>query len=156
MNAQAYALDDFVLFQDLSSEELLALDDYLGIMELPSGEVVFSEGDRGEFVCFVIDVELEVLKKPISGGENLLATLAKGDAIGEMALVDHMPRSATVRATTPATLTVLSKVEFEALLEKAPATGIRILQHIAHGLSVNLRRTSNRLTDCMELDCKER
>tara|TARA_B100001964_G_C14253512_1_gene611126 strand:- start:4177 stop:4491 length:315 start_codon:yes stop_codon:yes gene_type:complete len=104
-------------------------------------------------VCFIVDGRLEVIKESMEGKENTLATLKTGQAIEEMALIDGLPCSTTVRACTQSALAVLSNEGFDALLEQSPMTGIKILQHLARGLSPNLRRTSNKLTDSMEIDC---
>jgi CRP-like cAMP-binding protein len=145
-------LSKIPLFQDLTLDEISTLDQYLGVMELSRGDIVFNEGEDGDFVCFVIDGELEVLKDSLGGERTQIVKLAAGQTIGEMALVDSLPRSATVRALTPASLTVLSRREFETLLGQDPQIGIKILTHLARTLSLSLRRTSNKLSDSLELN----
>ena len=152
MNSKIEVSNKFLLFQDLSLEEVSVLSERLGSMEILENDIVFSDGDAGEFVCFIVDGELEVLKESIDGKVNSLATLNNGQAFGEMALVDGLPRSATIRAISQSTLRVLSRKDFDALLNQAPQIGIKILKHLARGLSLNLRKTSKKLADCMEID----
>lgn len=152
MNSKIEVSNKFLLFQDLSLDEVSVLSEHLGSMEILKNDIVFNDGDAGEFVCFIVDGELEVLKESTDGKVSSLATLNNGQAFGEMALVDGLPRSATVRATRQSTLRVLSRKEFDALLNDSPQIGIKILKHLAHGLSLNLRKTSIKLVDCMELD----
>ncbi len=78
-----------------------------------------------------------------------LATLTKGRSIGEMAVIDDFPRSATVRARTKGTLVLLTRQGFEVILEQHPGIGVKILKGISRLLSQNLRKTSSRLVDYM-------
>ena len=140
------------LFQELSLDEISILDQYLGLMELEKGDTVFDEGENGEFVCFVTNGELEVLKKSSNGDSSSITKLGTGQTIGEMALVDELPRSATVKAHSPSSLTVLSRKGFEELAAESPEIAIKILKYLARSLSLNLRRTSNRLSDSLDAD----
>ena len=135
------------LFQELSLDEISILDQYLGLLELAKGDTVFDEGESGEFVCFVVNGELEVLKKSAGGDSSVITKLGKGQTIGEMALVDELPRSATVRTRSPSSLTVLSRKDFEELAVQSPEIAIKILKYLARSLSLSLRKTSNRLSD---------
>ncbi len=140
------------LFQELSLDEISILDQYLGLVELATGDTVFDEGESGGFVCFIVDGELEVSKKSPGGGSTLITKLGKGQTIGEMALIDELPRSATVKALQPSSLTVLSRTEFEALAAQSPDIAIKLLKYLARSLSLSLRRTSSRLSDSLEVD----
>jgi len=140
------------LFQALSLDEIAILDQYLGLLELAKGDTVFDEGENGGFVCFVVNGELEVLKKVSDDESNVITKLGKGQTIGEMALVDELPRSATVKACSPASLTVLSRKDFEELATQSPEIAIKILRYLARSLSLSLRKTSNRLSDNLDLD----
>jgi len=140
------------LFQELSLDEISILDQYLGLLELSKGDTVFDEGESGEFVCFVVNGELEVLKKSPGGDSSTITKLGKGQTIGEMALIDELPRSATVRARSPSSLTVLSRKGFEELAGQSPEIAIKILKYLARSLSLNLRKTSNRVSDHLDAD----
>ena len=140
------------LFRDLSLDEISNLDQYLGVMELSQGDTVFEEGENGEFVCFVVSGEVEVIKKSFTGETTRLARLGTGQTIGEMALVDELPRSATVKVREPSSLTVLSRKEFDALIARYPEMGVKILKHLARSLSLSLRQTSNQLSDKQGLE----
>jgi CRP-like cAMP-binding protein len=145
------SLSEIPLFQDLDNDELGSLNSYLSEIEVNKDEVVFNEDDAGEFVCFVVDGTLDVIKKTLTGKSESIALLSKGRSIGEMALVDSLRRSATIRARTDASLTVLTRKEFDRLQEDQPQIAIKILKHMARTLSLNLRRTSNLLSDSIEL-----
>ena len=83
------------------------------------GEDLFVEGERGNELFVIIEGEVEVLKKTDEGFVRLVK-LERGAMIGEMALLDDMPRSATVRAVQPTKVTVINRLAFNAILEKVP------------------------------------
>lgn len=151
MADQNTSLQNIPLFQALSLEEINVLDDYLSNQNISAGETVFSEGDIGDYVCFVLEGSLAVIKKDISGTKKTVAHIPAGRSIGEGALVDNMPRSATVQGETACTLRVMHRDGFEQLLAAQPAIAAKILQYIVRSLSLSLRRTSNQLTDNLEV-----
>ena len=69
--------------------------------------------------------------------------------IGEMALIDKLMRSASVRACTTSGLIVLTRKGFEMILKLHPDIGIKILKGISSLLSINLRKTSDKLAEFM-------
>lgn len=133
----------------LKDKELMVIEKYLNFIEMTPGEIVFEEGDRGDYVCFVVEGSLDVLKKSEAGEDIVISTLSKGRSIGEMAVIDDLPRSATVKARTKATLLTLSRENFDYVLAEHSAIGVKILKGIARLLSLNLRKTSSRLADYM-------
>lgn len=151
MTEQSTSLQDIPLFQALSLDEINILDDYLSNQNIAAGEVVFNEGDNGDYVCFVLQGNLAVIKKNINGEKKTVAHIRAGRSIGEGALVDSMPRSATVQAETACNLRVMHRDSFEQLLGEHPAITVKILQYIVRSLSLSLRRTSNQLTDNLEI-----
>ncbi|SEH81811.1 putative ABC transport system ATP-binding protein [Mycolicibacterium rutilum] len=73
-------------------------------MELDEGEVLFEQGTMGDLIYTVSRGELEVVRETPGGGEETLKVVAEGDYVGEMGPLFHLPRSATVRARTEATV----------------------------------------------------
>ena len=66
-----------------------------------------------------------------------------------MAIIDKMPRSATVRARTKAALVTLTLSGFDSICDDYPKIGIKIMKEISRSLSINMRKTSSRLADYM-------
>jgi putative ABC transport system ATP-binding protein len=73
-------------------------------VQLQAGEVLFEQGTMGELIYVVSEGELEVIRVLASGGEELLKVVSRGDYFGEIGPVFHLPRNATVRARTDATV----------------------------------------------------
>ena len=120
-----------------------------GAVKFASNELVFKEGDKGTFVCFVVDGTLNVVKESEIGESVVITALSKGRSIGEMAVIDDFPRSATVKARTNSRLILLTRKGFDLISEEHPKVGIKILKRISRLLSLNLRKTSSRLVDYM-------
>ncbi len=137
------------IFDRLNAEELKIIAKYINLIEVSPGEIVFKEGDRGDYVCFVVDGTMDVLKKSETAESVVISTLPKGRSIGDMAVIDDYPRSATVKARTKATLAMLSQEKFNYILAEHSSIGVKILKGIARLLSLNLRKTSGRLADYM-------
>ncbi len=137
------------MFNGLKTSELRVIAGYMNSFEAEPGDAVFLEGELGDYVCFVAEGKLEVSKGSSDGTRRVLTTLQQGQSIGEMAVIDNAPRSATVIVAERARLLTLARQDFETLLQQHPAMGISILKGIARLLSQNLRRTSGLLAERM-------
>jgi CRP-like cAMP-binding protein len=138
------------IFSSFNVDELSVFARHMSFIHLQRGEYLFVEGDQGTFMGFVVNGVLEVQKKTDTGENIVLARLTKGSSIGEMALIDKSPRSATVIAKQPTTMVTLTDKGFDILAEKYPPLGIKVIQKIARLLSLNMRRTSSKLADLMQ------
>ncbi|HEY5149214.1 MAG TPA: ATP-binding cassette domain-containing protein [Mycobacterium sp.] len=96
-------------------------------VELQAGETLFEQGTMGDCIYVVSEGELEIIRELASGGEEVLKVAGPGDYFGEMGPVFGLPRSATVRALTAATVVGYT---VQAFREKLGATGSReIVEH---------------------------
>ena len=120
----------------------------MNYFELEKDEVLFKEGDFGDYVCFILSGALHVMKKsPESGQKVLLATLTQNRSIGEMSVIDDTNRSATVKAHSRSKIIALTKKGFDLILDDHPKIGIKIIKQISRLMSMNLRQTSSKLAD---------
>jgi putative ABC transport system ATP-binding protein len=96
-------------------------------VELQAGETLFEQGTMGDCIYVVSEGELEIVRELASGGEEVLKVAGPGDYFGEMGPVFGLPRSATVRALTVATVIGYT---VQAFREKLGAKGSReIVEH---------------------------
>ena len=94
---------------------------------LQPGETLFEQGTMGDCIYVVADGEIEIVRELASGGEEVLKVAGPGDYFGEMGPVFGLPRSATVRALTAATVIGYT---VQAFREKLGAAGSReIVEH---------------------------
>lgn len=76
------------------------------VIEVPSGELLFSKGDPGDCAYIVVSGELEI--STLDGGEKVvLGHVAPGELVGEMAIMESVPRNATATAVGETTLRVI-------------------------------------------------
>ena len=142
-------LRKIAIFSELSAEELNLMAGQMHFLRSVKGSVIFKEGDPGDFVCFVVEGILEVVKTATDGTERSIAKLISGCSIGEMAVVASFPRSATVRSRTEATLLTLQRDRLARICEDHPQIGVKIYRAIAQLLSMHLRNTSENLSELM-------
>jgi CRP/FNR family cyclic AMP-dependent transcriptional regulator len=137
------------IFSGLNAQELQAIEKFMFFNKVEPGEYVFKEGEKGDYVCFVASGALDVIKLNQNAQPVVITTLARGGSIGEMALIDKLTRSASIRACTASSLIVLTRKGFEMILKLHPEIGIKILKGVASLLSINLRKTSDKLAEFM-------
>ena len=138
--------DDTNFFHLFEVEELEKIAPYFERRQFEAGEIVFSEGDPGEFIAFVKNGKVEAKKQTeFQGKQIVLAQMAKGSCLGELALFDEQPRSATIETLVDTELLVLSKKALDAFIEDYPALGIKVLKGISRVLSLRLRQLADRL-----------
>lgn len=143
-------LENLAIFSSFNVDELSTLARHMSYIHLQRGEYLFVEGDPGTFLGFVVNGILEIQKRRESGEYVTLARLTKGASIGEMALIDKSPRSATVIARQAATLVTLTDRAFDLLADKHPPLAIKMIRKVARLLSLNMRRTSSKLADLLQ------
>ncbi len=93
-----------------------------------AGEFLFRQGDPGDEAYLVVSGEIEILLKT-GAGERVLSVVRRGDIIGEMALLSHLPRMAGARAKTAATLIAIPEESFQFRLDRL-AEQDRILRRL--------------------------
>lgn len=81
---------------------------------LEPGQVVFHQGDPGDLVYIVDDGEVELVRHRVDGTEEILGSVGPGAYFGELAPLFGLRRSATARASGPATLTGYTVTNFRA------------------------------------------
>jgi len=146
----AAMLENAQMFKDLEWSQIEALSGYIQLYRAAPGAVLFSEGDRGDFMCIVLEGKLEVHKEDNQQVDKVITTVFPGRSLGEMTIVDGEPRSATAVAVVSSTLAVLTQESFLLIMRDKPALSAKLLLKIAQLLSQRLRLTSGILVDYLE------
>ena len=118
------------LFAGLSKKELRLISQLATYLEEPAGTVLTQEGEAGHEFIIVLDGEIEVRH-----GDRVVATRGPGSYIGEIALLDHRPRTATVVAKTPVAIEVIGRREFAGLLTEVPELSQQLLASVVRRLA---------------------
>ncbi|MGD2163676.1 MAG: cyclic nucleotide-binding domain-containing protein, partial [Anaerolineales bacterium] len=104
------------LFSELSDKDLLRICKNVAEVDLEDGELLFEEGAHGDRAYVIQSGELEIYKQ--SGArEILLANRGPGEIIGEIALFEDTHRTASVRASRPTHLIVISREQLDELVK---------------------------------------
>ncbi len=111
----ALLLDEQPIFADVPVDVLNQLAGLVTLRTVTTGETVIRQGERGDAYYLVRKGTLEVVDDEGDPG-TVLRLIGAGESFGEMALVHNAPRNATVRATSPGELFVISRSAFERLL----------------------------------------
>ena len=90
------------------------------LVRLAAGNTLFLAGDSGDDYYRIEDGLLKITMVSHSGDERILAFVGRGDIVGELSLIDGLPRSASVLAVRDATLSRLSRTAFETFAKKHP------------------------------------
>ena len=119
---------------------------------LKADQTLFMEGDLGDGCYRVESGLLKVTVASASGKERILAILGPGALVGELAVIDAQPRSATVVAARDSELSYISRRAFEAVSEAHP----EIYRHVVNLLVRRLRDTNSVVTAMTFLSLKGR
>lgn len=132
--------------RDYSNGELKVLASAAPAREYPDGYDICEEGQAGRG-CYLLAIgSVDILKKTEEGIEQKLATLPEGTIVGQMALVDRSPRSATVRANGKTVALELTRDVFEHLLRARSPLALRFQEQIAVQGVRQLRTATEKLT----------
>jgi CRP/FNR family transcriptional regulator, cyclic AMP receptor protein len=126
------------LLAEATDEEWAEVLKHAHYRQFRPGETVVTDGAREQSLYLVIEGELEVLV-PRRRGHRRIATISDGSVIGELSFFDGAPRSALVRALTPALLAELSPSEFDALADANPSLARQLLFDLGRILAQRLR-----------------
>ena len=109
------------LFEGLSKKHLQQVSRLATRIDGDAGKVLTREGEVGREFILVLEGEVEIRR-----GDEVIATRGAGSYIGEIALLEHQPRTATVVATTPVVLEIIGAREFSTLLEDEPEIAAKV------------------------------
>jgi signal transduction histidine kinase len=121
------------VFSGLTEEDLDKLYEMAETVSVEAGHVLMEEGTMGDSLYVVLDGIFEVSKR--SGQQEVvIASCKPGEVIGEISLIEQIPRSATVRALTPSRLLKISQASFEQLLSWSSSAALNVLRTVIHRL----------------------
>lgn len=141
-------LDEIGLFQEFSYAELEVLGRYLKLEEIIAGEMVFSEGERGNYMFILLSGRVAIFKGGLRH-QHLLATEGRGRIIGEMSLLDQEARSASCVAEQNSEILTFTHQSLKKMAVEHPAVAFHFMLFLARLLSRRLRRTSGMVAEYM-------
>lgn len=110
-------------------------------LKLAAGATLFERGDAGDGCYWLRRGVLSVCVASAKGEQRILAILGSGAIVGELAMIDGLPRSATIQALRDCELTFMSRAAFTEMLSRHPALYV----DIARTLAARLRQTDEEM-----------
>jgi CRP/FNR family transcriptional regulator, cyclic AMP receptor protein len=141
-------LQKCALFAALDEEERRELAAYAHVRSFAAGESICRLGDRGDTMMAVAVGTVRVSLPTAKGKELILADLPPGELLGEIALLDGRPRSASATALTNCELMILERRDVLPFLERNPAACLKLMEM----LCAQIRRSDERMYDIAFLD----
>lgn len=135
----------FATIDPAAAAELIAV---MHELDFSKGDVVFNEGDVGNRMYVIAEGKVKVGQRSHDGRENLLAVLGKSEVLGELALFDPGPRTATATAVIDTVLYELRHEDFLSWLRLHPGASPGIIS----GLALRLRRADEVIADLVFSD----
>jgi CRP-like cAMP-binding protein len=120
-------LKDAKIFAGLPDSEIRSIAKQVKTVNHPAGHEIVVRGEGG--VGFMVITEGTVHVETVQGKTR---KLGPGDSFGEMALLDHEGRSATITSETDVTLATIPEWNFKPFLKEHPEVAYRIMQTLSH------------------------
>jgi CRP-like cAMP-binding protein len=133
-NEKVELLKRTALFSECTKADLVEVAISADEREAPAGDRLTEEGRRGREFFLLVEGAVAVRR----GGKKL-ADLGPGDWFGEIAILTHRPRTATVTATSPVRLLVITDRAFRRVVETRPRVALNVLRSVAERLEQDAR-----------------
>lgn len=131
------------LFKHVQDQRLEALADFAVRVQCEPGELILREGEQGHSLFVLLGGLVRIEKNSERGERVMLAYRRAGDVIGELSLIDEVPRSAFAVAHTRVRMLRLGRSEFRRSIMQDPELSFSLMQ----SLSERLRESSKMLVD---------
>ena len=137
-------IEKLALFTGISRSILLKLATLFNEKIFNKDEFIFTEGSAGNSMMIVVSGEVRISQTDESVEEALIV-LKKGDLFGEMAMLEELPRTATVIANTNVIILEIKRDDFLKFLNENSQAGVDILLRLAKTISSRLREADSKL-----------
>lgn len=138
-------LDETKWGREFHRDEIEVISRYMSLQTFQKGDYIFKQGDRQDFMAFIVEGKIDIIKESADTLETIVVTLLPSTYFGEMSFVDEEPRSASAVAREDSMLLFLSNDNFERIAVDHPSLGFNILRNIAKLISQRLRMTTGKL-----------
>jgi CRP-like cAMP-binding protein len=123
-------LQEVPLFGTLNQEDLTAVAGDFRVREYRAGDTIFHQGDQSRELYIVMKGKVRIFRLSPSGDETTIVILARRHILGEFAVIDGEPRSATAKAISPCTLLEISQEKFWHYLENIPNLAVTMCKQL--------------------------
>ena len=142
-------LQKTALFRGTSKEELELILGLFQERSIKANATIFTENMPAESLSIVKSGTVRITMMAGESLEQGLLLLGPGEFFGELALVQESKRLVTARAETPADLLILTRKDFQSMIDLAPRTAARVLLIISKLLAMRVKTYSERLKELL-------
>ncbi len=128
------SLRQIPLFARISDADLAEMASHLIERRYPRNTTIVEEGLAGDYMYIIQEGRVKVTKLSDDGREKILEFLEAGAFVGEMALLERAPRSASVKTLTAVRLLALSRTDFLATLRRSPDLSMGVIEELCRRL----------------------
>ena len=125
------------IFRYLSYKELVRVMNITDVRSYKDGDLVLTEGEEGDELFILLDGQVRLHKE-----DAFITTLKRGDHLGEMALVDRAPRSASATAEGSVRVLTIRRPEFYNIIRNESKLSVKLLWSFVQVLTQRLRKTT--------------
>jgi CRP-like cAMP-binding protein len=124
-------------FNELPDDFFIALAQKVHKRSLIKDEILFNKGDKGDSLFIINSGAVKIVTQDSQENEVVLNQVGAGEIIGEMALLDHEPRSAGVVALEETSVMELSREDFMEILSRQPELALSVIRSLISRLRHN-------------------
>jgi CRP/FNR family cyclic AMP-dependent transcriptional regulator len=150
-------LSKVAIFASLDKEQLQRLSERSALLEAPKSQEIIREGERDSRLFIVISGSVVVIKNFGRRTERELAVFGPLGYFGEMALIDDMERSATVKAREDSKLLTVDQIDFQKEIMENPSMALSLLRMMSQRVRTLQTNLTNNLGGLLPicLHCKD-
>jgi CRP/FNR family transcriptional regulator, cyclic AMP receptor protein len=126
--------------QRLPEADRAALFDAGMLLRFEDDQIMLVQGDAGDFLYVLLSGLVKVIVEAVSGTQTTLAIRSRGDLVGEFALLDNKPRTATARAAGPVTALKVGGAAFLGLAGRSPAVQTTVTRYLLDKMRTSTER----------------
>ncbi len=126
-------LREVPIFADLSPEDLQQVAGIANEKWYPNSTTIFNQGDEGNEMFIIVDGQVQVVRSA-NGKDQTLAQRGPGEFVGEMAIIESVPRSATLVTQGEVRLLAIEGENFKQILRERPEVSLAVLQSLSRRL----------------------
>ncbi|MHA2431460.1 MAG: GNAT family N-acetyltransferase [Promethearchaeota archaeon] len=135
------------LFKGLSDGELSHLAQICKMVSYPAGKIICKEGEKGNNIFVLAEGKASVVITREKQKKLQIGSISQGEIFGEMAIIEDLPRMASLITDKDSKLVVINRDELDNLMNKHNHIGKVVMYNVAKGISMKLRRSKVPIMD---------
>ena len=134
------------VFAGMEEAQLQSFVNYMEVQRFPQFSTVVRKGEHGDAMYLILEGEVRAFTL-IGDKETTLSTMGVGEYFGEISLLDHGPRSASVATNTHSVLLRISSSSFDKLVREAPALATVFIYSLSRSIVGRVRLLTRKYED---------